>query len=116
MFEKKTCARIALFAAAASMAVPANAAGIAYLRCTMPKGGGEDAVWKLALDETAKTVSFEHFAASGIERAIFTAEKVTWNDGRMVISRVDLTFARTSIVGGTDVGKCKVVSPPKRAF
>jgi len=116
MLKLKTSARIALFAAVASMAVPANAAAITYLECTMSKGGGEDAIWKIALDETAKTVSFEHFAASGIERAIFTADKVTWNDGRMVISRVDLTFARMSVLGNTDVGKCKVVNPPKRAF
>jgi hypothetical protein len=115
MFKMKNGVRIALFVAAATLAMPANAAAITYLECTMSKGGGEDAVWKIALDETAKTVSFEHFAASGIERAIFTADKVTWSDGRMVISRVDLTFSRTSL-GHTDVGKCKVVNPPKRAF
>lgn len=116
MFKLKTGARIALFVAAAALTMPANAAAITYLECTMSKGGGEDAIWKIALDETAKTVSFEHFAASGIERAIFTADKVTWSGGRMVISRVDLTFARTSVLGNTDVGKCKVVNPPKRAF
>lgn len=116
MIGLKFGARAALLAAVASLTAPAHAAGITYLECTMSQGGGEDAVWKLALDETAKIVSFEHFAASGSQRAIFAADKVTWNDGRMVISRVNLTFSRTSVLGDTDIGKCKIVSPPKRAF
>ncbi len=116
MFRLKTGARIALFAAAATLAMPANAAAITYLECTMSKGGGEDAIWKIALDETARTVSFEHIGGSWTERGIFTADKVSWNGGSMVISRVDLTFTRMSVLGDTDVGKCKVVNPPKRAF
>ena len=116
MFKLKTRAPIALFAAAAMLATPANAAAITYLECTMTIGGGKDTVWKIALDETARTVSFEHIGGSWTERGIFTADKVSWNDGSMVISRVDLTFNRTSVLGDNYVGKCKVVNPPKRAF
>lgn len=117
MFELKTGAPILLLVAVASLAAaPASAAPITYLECTMAGGPDGKMVWKIALDEGAKMISFEHFAASGNERAIFSADKVTWDGARMVISRVDLTFARTSVLGNTDVGKCKVVNPPKRAF
>lgn len=92
----------------------ANAAGLAYLECVMPSGNG-GIVWQIALDENAKTVTFKHSEAQGMRPGVFTPDMVTWNEGRFSISRIDLSFSRTWM-GITDKGKCKVVTPPKRAF
>ncbi|KGB55037.1 hypothetical protein FG91_01667 [Sphingopyxis sp. LC81] len=101
---------------AAAAATPAAAQGITYLECNMTAGGeGDDIIWKLALDERAKTVSFEHPQASGTLPATFAADKVTWKGGRFSVSRINLTFSR-EFLGVVDTGKCKVVQPPKRAF
>lgn len=105
----------ALLALAAAVPAPAHAANVTYLECMMSTGGSEQALWKIALDEGGKTVSFEHPLARGARPAIFTADKVSWNDGRLSISRLVLTFTRNSL-GATDIGKCKVVAPPRRAF
>jgi hypothetical protein len=109
-----------IFAAAAVgsclWANPAHAAKITYLECNVP-AGEEIILWKLALDEAAQTVSWEHPFASGTDRAIFSSEKVSWKRGRFQISRVTLQFSRENFLGGgTDTGQCKVVNPPKRAF
>lgn len=115
MFRYKLVGSI-LATAAASFSAPAIAQQIVYLECNLPTGeSGPAILWKLALDERAKTVSFEHPQASGTVPAIFAADKVTWRDGRFILSRVNLTFSR-EFLGATDTGKCKVVQPPKRAF
>lgn len=104
----------AIAALAILVSAPASAQNITYLECTMPNGA-EQVIWKIALDEQAKLVTFEHPLASGSRPAIFTADKVTWNEGRLSIRRVDLRFTRT-FLDKSDVGQCKVVRPPKRAF
>lgn len=104
-----------LFAAIAIAGSPAQAAGITYLECLMSDGGSEQMQWKIALDENAKTVTFEHAMARGATPGIFTADRVSWSAGQLSISRLDLVFTRT-ILGHTANGKCQLVDPPKRAF
>lgn len=100
--------------ALATVAQPALAADIVHLQCEMP-GDGEPFVWKIALDEGAKTISFENPHVSGMKPAIFTSDKVLWNDGRLEISRTDLVMTRR-FLGQQQQGQCKIVTPAKRAF
>ena len=108
---------IALACAVALVAIPAtsHARGISYLECMMDSGDNTPVLWKIALDEEAKTISFEHPFANSTRPATFTADRVVWNGGAFAISRTTLTFTRNAL-GQTDEGKCKVVQPPKRAF
>ena len=98
------------------LATPAHASKLPYTECNMP-AGEEIIIWKLALDETPQTVSWEHSLISGTKRATFTNDKVTEKRGRFQISRVTFQFTRESFLGGgKGTGQCEIVDPPSRAF
>ena len=111
-FRSWAIAGLVAFASSTS----AEAASVTYLECRMTTGGGgPEMIWQISLDEGVRTVTYKHSEAEGVRPGVFTPSMVSWNDGRFSISRIDLTFSRTAL-GATDKGKCKFVSPPKRAF
>ena len=107
----KALAAIGVFA----MLVGAPAAaseGVVYLECTL-----EGQPWKISLDERNKTVTWERSDMISTIPAIFLPDRVTWGDGIMAISRIDLTFTRTYPENiGVDRGTCKIVDRKQRAF
>lgn len=108
---RKQLAFCAIILTAWATPLSADEGDIVYLRCTIGEGGD----WKIALDERAKTITYEHSRARNVEPAVFTADKVMWARGDMVISRVDLSFSRT-FLGKTDHGQCELDERPNRAF
>ena len=89
-----------------------------YLNCVITNSQ-KDVLWKVALDESAGTVSYsipEHGVDQKL-RGIFTADKVVFST--MEISRVDLSFKRTIDLMGdikVDKGQCQLATVPKRKF
>lgn len=110
--KKIAIALVACVALAAPSIAATAPSKVVYLECNF----GDPINWRITLDEAAKTAAYEQQEFSAVRPASFMADKVTFTiEGTgtpMSISRVDLTITR----GGTDKGKCKVITPPKRAF
>lgn len=89
-----------------------------YLDCTM-SNGKKELTWNVTLDEVGGTVSYA-IPEMGVAQkytAVFTPNKVVFHS--MEISRIDLSFKRTSNILGqteTDTGQCKLADVPKRQF
>ena len=103
------------FALAGGLAVTVSAApseNIIYLECDL-----EGQPWKIALDENNKTVTWERGDMVSTIPAVFLPDRVTWGEGVMAISRIDLTFTRTFPENiGVDRGTCRIVERGERAF
>ena len=75
------------------------------------------ASWQVSLNEEAGQVSYIAAKVVVFEKAVFTSDKVVWENGvgRFVIDRVDLSLKMTS--GDFMMrGVCKISPVPKRAF
>lgn len=112
MFIRIACVAIAI----AGAVVPLSAANgdITHLDCTL-----EGVPYKISLDENNKTVTWAREDMVSTIPAVFLPDSVTWGDGVMKISRIDLSFTRTVSFEGKfaqDRGICKIVDRKKRAF
>lgn len=108
---------LAAVIAAVTLTASASASEIVHLRCELLNSAKTPTIWTIALDERAKTVSYQVNSFSGTKIAIFTADSVMWSKGRNIISRIDLSMTRNiSIRGAEQRGQCKIITPPERAF
>ena len=102
-------------------AIPAEAmASPAYLECEFVSNGQAFPV-SVTADEAAGTVALFMPTTGNRQQLVgtFTADRVMFATRSMsyVIDRVNLTITRNvHIIQSTEVGKCKVQTPPKRAF
>ncbi|MBR0560744.1 hypothetical protein [Neokomagataea anthophila] len=107
----------------------ANAGGIVYLHCVMPKHEDvPERTFDFTLDENNETVTFyvEDANATNKEKAFFGNNEVTWSNNigilqtKRVISRSDLTFTESVKIGNdstvTNTGKCDIVKKKIRKF
>ncbi|PTU32250.1 hypothetical protein [Stenotrophobium rhamnosiphilum] len=100
-----------------AVAFVAEAAPV-YLECTMTDGQ-KDLTWNVVTDEANGTISYSipELGTASKYPAVFSPDKVVFSS--MEISRIDLSFKRTSNILGdvkTDVGQCKLATAPKRQF
>lgn len=96
-----------------------------YVACTVPSGSKKmpDIRTDFTFDETAGTVSYYWNDRGQMIRAVFSADKVTWDEAfvsgtiiRRSINRVTLEYADYIFDGhkatGNSHGTCVIVAPP----
>lgn len=99
-----------LLASVSALAAPV------YLDCKVQSGSTET-LWNVALDESAGTASYaiQKPAFTGKFPAVFTAEKVVFND--ITVNRTDLSITvPIALLSRVDRGTCEVVKAPARKF
>lgn len=104
---------LAITALAFATTATAATDGVVFLTCDM----AGDSIWKMALNENERTVTYEHTNGVYETRATFLSDKVTWSSAisTWTISRLDLTLTH-SWGDHVEVYPCKLDDPPSRKF